>query len=119
MLVCGATRSASRRRRVFLNRCAAYLQQSSGTCEYGRERRSREEDILRMPGIPDLVGRVNQGILALRPEYNVEVDRGTSGRMTQTPAGRASYILHPKVVQEASRGLRGTHHKGRRAQSAR
>ena len=63
-----------------------------------------------MPGISDLVERVNQGILALRLEYNVEVDRGTSGRMNDPDSSWPCFIhiTSQSGARGVARSARGT-----------
>lgn len=36
-----------------------------------------------MPGVADIVEHVNQGVLVVRLEHKVEIDRGAGGRATE------------------------------------
>jgi len=58
-------------------------------------------NVLWMPGIADLIEYVNQGVLVVRLERNVEVDRGAGGRVTEAlPVNWDSIpgVLHMRVI---------------------
>ncbi|KAI9453651.1 hypothetical protein BJY52DRAFT_1225476 [Lactarius psammicola] len=82
----------------------------------GRQARRVDSDLV-------IEERVNQGIFAVRLACSVEVNRGTGANGTtqslpfgldDVPHVHTLHILHPKVVQEASRGWRGAQQKARR-----
>ena len=67
---------------------ARYLKFSSGTREQSRERRSGEENMPWMLLVADLREGVNHGALLVRLEYNVDINSGASGSVTQSlPVG--------------------------------
>ncbi len=59
--------------------------------------------------IADLVKHINQGVLAVGPNRNVDVDRGAGGGVTQSlPVGRGGvpHVLHTHVTPKSCKRRR-------------
>ena len=85
------------RRDLLLGQVCAISETEQSTHEFRRERKSGGEDILWVPGIADLVERVNQGILRVCLERNVEAGWRESKAL---PVGRdgTPRVLQPYII---------------------